>query len=58
MRTSGADNESQLVVAVACVALGFVVLLAGGPSQFLTTCEQALRGVATSVQEAWLTAGR
>ena len=41
MRTSGASNESQLVVAVAFVALAVVIVLAGGPSQFMITCELA-----------------
>ena len=58
MRTSGAGNETQMIVAVGLVALGIVVLLAGGPSEFLTTCEQVLRGLAESAQEAWVRASR
>jgi hypothetical protein len=58
MRTSGSGTETRLMVAVTLIALGMVMVLAGGPSQFLSNCEHALRGVATTLHDAWLKAAR
>jgi hypothetical protein len=57
MRTSGAATESQMTVMVCLVALGILMLLAGGPSEFMTRCERALQGVAETAHQAWLKAG-
>lgn len=55
MRTSGAATETRLTLAMGAIALGVIVLLAGGPSSFLIACEQALRSVAESIYQGWLT---
>lgn len=55
MRTSGAATESRLTLAIAVVALGVVILLAGGPANFMNSCEHALRAVAESLYQSWLT---
>lgn len=55
MRTSGATTETRLTLAMGVIALGVIVLLAGGPSSFLVACEHALRSVAESIYEGWLT---
>lgn len=41
--------------ALAVVVLGVVMLLAGGPSNFMYACELALRSVAESVYQGWVT---
>jgi hypothetical protein len=53
MRTSGAVTESKLTVAVFIIALGCLVLLAGGPSQFLETVERALEAAAGAVYHVY-----
>jgi len=55
MRTSGAATETRMTLAVALVALGIVMLLAGGPSEFMFACENMLRQVAESIYAGWLT---
>lgn len=55
MRTSGAATETRLTVAIGIVALGVIVLLAGGPANFMIACEHALRAVAESIYQGWLT---
>lgn len=54
MRTSGAATESRLTLAIALVALGIVILLAGGPTDFMHACEDALRALAESLYQGWL----
>ena len=58
MRTSGAATESRMTVAVCLVALLILVVLAGGPAEFMGSCERFLRGVAESAHDAWVKAGR
>ena len=51
MRTSGALSEGRLTVAVFLIAFGFLVVLMGGPSEFMLTIQQGLEAVqATIVQ--------
>jgi hypothetical protein len=45
-----------MTVAVCLVGLGIIILLAGGPTQFMTSCERALQGVAETAYQAWLRA--
>ena len=42
MRTSGIASERPMTLAVVLVALGFLIVLAGGPSQFLLKIERTL----------------
>ena len=46
MRTSGATTESQMTLAVCLVALGILVLLAGGPAQFMIEIERVVVSIA------------
>lgn len=54
MRTSGAVTESRMTLAMAVIALGVVMLLAGGPAEFLLACERALQGIAEAIYRGWL----
>ena len=54
MRTSGAATESRMTLAIGLVALGMAVVLAGGPSSFFVVCDNALRSVAESIYQGWL----
>ena len=49
MRTSGIASDRPLTIAVVVVSIGFLVVLAGGPSQFLFTIEHTLEGLVTAV---------
>ena len=53
MRTSGAPTESRMTFAMAVVALGVVVLLAGGPTPFMQACERGLQSVAEAIYQGW-----
>jgi hypothetical protein len=54
MRTSGASTESRMTIAMAIIALGVAMLLAGGPANLMQLCENSLRTVAESVYQGWL----
>lgn len=54
MRTSGAATESRMTLAMAVIALGVVMLLAGGPTEFLLMCENALQTIAEAIYRGWL----
>lgn len=49
MRTSGAPNETSMIIVVGVIAVALLVVLAGGPSEFMYTVERGLRSVAISV---------
>ena len=42
MRTSGIASERPMTIAVILVSIGFLIVLAGGPSQFLYNIERTL----------------
>ena len=54
MRTSGAATESRLTFAMGMIAIGVAMLLAGGPREFMLTCEGALQSVAEAIYQGWL----
>ena len=54
MRTSGAATESRMTLAIGLVALGVIMVLAGGPHEFFVTCDKALRGLAEAIYQGWL----
>ena len=54
MRTSGAATESRLTFAMGIIALGVVMLLAGGPREFMLSCERVLQSLAESIYQGWL----
>ncbi len=49
MRPSGVASERPMTFVVCLVALGFLVILAGGPSEFVLTVQQTIRSVAATV---------
>jgi hypothetical protein len=53
MRTSGIASEGKLTVAVFLIAIGFLMVLAGGPSQFMMVVERTLEAAATGVYEIY-----
>jgi hypothetical protein len=55
MRTSGASTESRMTLAMAIIAFGVVMVLSGGPDNFMQACESGLRTVAESIYQGWLT---
>lgn len=55
MRTSGASTESRMTLAMAIIAFGVVMVLSGGPADFMQACESGLRTVAESIYQGWLT---
>jgi|KBSSwiStaDraftv2_1062776.scaffolds.fasta_scaffold667240_2 hypothetical protein len=42
MRTSGIASDRPMTIAVILVSIGFLIVLAGGPSQFLFIIEHTL----------------
>ena len=54
MRTSGATQESRLTLAVWVIALGVIILVAGGPGNLMNACENTLRSVAEAIYRGWL----
>jgi hypothetical protein len=42
MRTSGIASDRPMTIAVILVSIGFLIVLAGGPSQFLFLIERTL----------------
>lgn len=54
MRTSGAATESRMTLAISLVALGVLMLLAGGPAEFMLASERALQKVAETAYQFWL----
>jgi hypothetical protein len=54
MRTSGAATETRLTFAMGIIALGVVMLLMGGPREFMLACERALQSMAEAIYQGWL----
>ena len=51
MRTSGIASDRPMTIAVILVSIGFLIVLAGGPSQFLFTIEHTLEGFMTAAAQ-------
>ena len=43
-----------MTLAMAIIALGVVMLLAGGPKNLMLACESALQGAAEAIYQGWL----
>jgi hypothetical protein len=56
MRTSGAATETNLTVAVFLIALACLVVLAGGPSEFLSTLERVLEAATGAIYSVYQSA--
>ena len=46
MRASGIASEGKLTVVIFLIAIAFMVVLAGGPSEFMTLLERTLEAAA------------
>ena len=53
MRTSGRASETQLTFVVTLVAIGFLVILAGGPGQVMADVEHMLEAVAAAIVQVY-----
>ena len=53
MRTSGASTDTPMIVAVCFIALGVVLLLAGGPNELLRVLDRALQTVGDTLLNAY-----
>jgi hypothetical protein len=49
MRASGKGSDGKMTVVILLLALGFMVVLAGGPSEFMTLVERTLEAAAAGV---------
>jgi len=43
-----------MTLAIAIIALGMAMLLAGGPANLMQACENVLRATAEAVYQGWL----
>ena len=53
MRTSGIASEGKLTVAIFLIAIAFLMVLAGGPVQFMLAIERTLEAVAASAYHVY-----
>lgn len=53
MRSSGRASETQLTFVVTLVAIGFLVILAGGPVQVMADVEHMLEAVAAAIVQVY-----
>jgi len=53
MRTSGRASETTMTFAVALVAIGFLVILGGGPGQVMADVEHMLEAVAAAIVQVY-----
>ena len=49
MRASGKGADSKMTVVIFLIAIAFMVVLAGGPSEFMTLVERTLEAAAAGV---------
>jgi hypothetical protein len=57
MSTSGRASETQLTFVVALVAIGFLVILGGGPGQVMADVERMLEAVAATIVQVYQNVG-
>jgi hypothetical protein len=53
MRTSGASTDTPLIIAVVCVAIGMLVIFAGGPDDVLRVLDRAVRSLGDALFSAY-----
>ena len=53
MRTSGASTDTPMIIAVCGVALGLLVLFAGGPGELLHVLDRAIQSVGDALLKAY-----
>jgi hypothetical protein len=49
MRTSGIASEGKLTVVIFLIAIAFMMVLAGGPSEFILVIERTLEAAAAGL---------
>jgi small-conductance mechanosensitive channel len=53
MKSSGVQSETKMTVAIVLVAVVFLVVLAGGPSQLMRVIEQTLEALVKSATDLY-----
>ena len=53
MRTSGIASEGKMTVVVFLIAIAFMVVLAGGPSEFMLAIERTLKAAAAGAYQIY-----
>lgn len=53
MRTSGVASDTQMTVAVFLVLLAFLVVLAGGPLQFMLAIQYTIEAVVSTMAQLY-----
>jgi hypothetical protein len=53
MRTSGAPTERAMTIAVLLIALGLLMVLAGGPDELLRALDQTLHSIGGVLFDAY-----
>jgi hypothetical protein len=53
MRTSGATSENQMTWVILAIAIAFLMVLAGGPSQFVIAIERTLEAGAAALFQVY-----
>jgi hypothetical protein len=53
MRTSGASTDTPLIVVAVCVAIGMLVIFAGGPDEVLRALDRGAHSVADALFRAY-----
>jgi hypothetical protein len=53
MRTSGASTDTPLTVAILCIAIGLIVVFAGGPGELLRVLDRALQSMGEALFKAY-----
>ena len=53
MRTSGASTDTPMTIAVCCIALGLLVLFAGGPTEFMHVLNRAIQSLGDALLKAY-----
>jgi hypothetical protein len=54
MRTSGAATETNMIVVMFVIATGVLMVLAGGPAEFLLTLEHLLWAAFEAIYQIWI----
>ena len=53
MRGSGIASEGKLTVAIFLIAIAFMMVLAGGPSEFMLAIERTLEAAVASIYQIY-----
>jgi hypothetical protein len=53
MRTSGASTDTPLTIVVVCVAIGMLIIFAGGPDDVIRVLDRAVHFVGDAMFRAY-----